>query len=331
MDLKSHPSVVASRNRQTIEAPLSVSREWVKQLAIESGADDAGVVSVEHPSLADQKEFIISAFPRARTLISFTCRLNTAQIRSKDRSFADSEYVETDKMMTSISRKIVRGLLKRGITSVTPPQGFPQEIMKWPGRMFTVSHKPVAQAAGLGWIGHNRLLIHHSFGSHITLGTIIMDTDTDSHDGEISFNPCISCGLCVSVCPTGAIGADGTFDFFPCLLHTYRDRIGGFVSWTESLVTSRTMEEYRAKRTDAETLAVWQGLATGGGYRCGYCMSVCPAGSDLIGSYIDSRQAYAGEVVQPLKDITENVYVLPGSQSEIRVTKKFPNKTAKHI
>ena len=91
------------------------------------------------------------------------------------------------------------------------------------------------------------------------------------------------------------------------------------------------MEEYREKRTDDETLAVWQSLTYGGGYRCGYCMSVCPAGLELIGPFLDHRKEYMQRVVKPLQDREENVYVLPGENQAAAVSKKFPNKTAKPV
>ncbi len=54
----------------------------------------------------------------------------------------------------------------------------------------------------------------------------------------------------------------------------------------EDIVTSTNMSEYREKRDDSETMAVWQSLTHGGGFRCGYCMSGCPAGDDVIGSLL---------------------------------------------
>ena len=190
--------------------------------------------------------------------------------------------------------------------------------------MFTISHKPVAEAAGLGRMGHHRLLIHPVLGSHLCLGTLVIDTALDDYDQPLDYSPCIGCNLCVGVCPTGAIAADGSFAFARCLIHAYRDRLGGFLSWVEALVSSGNMEEYRLKRTDGETMAVWQSLTYGGGYRCGYCMSVCPAGLDLIGPYLESRRGYLENIVRPLQDRKEMVYVLPGEDSEAAVARRFP-------
>ncbi len=331
MNLNSHPSVIAYRQTKMKGKQETVSKEWLKKIVCEAGADDAGVVEIDRPEIEDQRQSILAAFPRAKTLISFVCRMNRAQIQSPDRTLADGEFIALDAEMLLISRKVVRALREKGIAAITPAENFPQDMNKWPGKMFIVSHKPVAEAAGLGRIGHHRLLIHPVFGSHVCLGTLIIDTVLDSYDQPLDFNPCISCKLCVNVCPTGAIAGDGSFSFRTCLAHAYRDRLGGFLSWVEALVSSTGMEEYRQKRNDGETMAVWQSLTYGGGYRCGYCMSVCPAGMDIIGLYIDSRKDYIKTIVKPLQERKESVYVLPGSEAEASLDQRFPNKSAKLV
>ncbi|MFZ2630882.1 MAG: 4Fe-4S binding protein [Desulfosalsimonadaceae bacterium] len=267
MELQKHPAVMAYRKLPARIKPEFVSRDWLKRLVRSAGADDVGVVEINRAELADQKSFILEAFPSAKTLVSLIIRMNAPQVQSSDRSLIDGEFIAVEEQALAVSRKLIGQLREHGIACITPSEGFPQDMAKWPGRMFTVSHKPVAQAAGLGKIGHHRLLIHPEFGSHLCLGTLIMDTALDDYDQPIDYNPCINCNLCVATCPTGAIAPDGSFEFFKCLVHAYRDRLGGFLSWVESLVASQNMAEYREKRTDDETLAVWQSLTYGGGYR----------------------------------------------------------------
>jgi ferredoxin len=241
------------------------------------------------------------------------------------------EFIALESEMERVSRTAVKVLRENGIKTVVPSENFPMDMLKWPGKMWTVSHKLIAAAAGLGQIGHHRLLIHPVYGSYICIGTMLIDVAVTKYDQPIDFNPCLECKLCVSVCPTGAISKDGEFEFFSCLVHAYRDRLGGFLNWVEEIVTSTNMAEYREKRDDSETMAIWQSLTHGGGFRCGYCLSVCPAGEDVIGSYIEDKKGYVSSVVKPLKDREEPVYVISGTEGESSVPKRFPHKTKKQV
>ena len=55
-------------------------------------------------------------------------------------------------------------------------------------------------------------------------------------------------------------------------------------------------------------------------------MAVCPAGDDVIGGFLDDRKKYITEVVKPLQQKEEIIYVVPGSDAETYVERKFPNK-----
>jgi hypothetical protein len=45
----------------------------------------------------------------------------------------------------------------------------------------------------------------------------------------------------------------------------------------------------------------------------------------------EDRKGYLEEVVQPLQDKEETVYVVPGSDAEAHVTRKFPHKRPKKV
>ena len=49
------------------------------------------------------------------------------------------------------------------------------QIVDWKTQRGHLSHKHVARAAGLGWIGRNNLLVNEKFGSRIRLVTILTD------------------------------------------------------------------------------------------------------------------------------------------------------------
>ncbi|MGA2465481.1 MAG: reductive dehalogenase domain-containing protein [Thermodesulfobacteriota bacterium] len=84
------------------------------------------------------------------------------------------------------------------------------QLVDWKNQRGHLSHKHVARAAGLGWIGRNNLLVNEKFGSRIRLVTILTDLPLTA-DSPSSGN-CGSCRVCLSVCPAGAI-ADRQEDF----------------------------------------------------------------------------------------------------------------------
>ena len=77
------------------------------------------------------------------------------------------------------------------------------QIVDWKNQRGHLSHKHMARAAGLGWIGRNNLLVTEKFGSRIRLVTILTDLPL-TVDSPSSGN-CCSCRACLSVCPAGAI------------------------------------------------------------------------------------------------------------------------------
>ena len=60
-------------------------------------------------------------------------------------------------------------------------------------------------------------------------------------------------------------------------------------------------------------------------------MAVCPAGNEVIGEFLDDRKKYIAEVVKPLQQKEEIIYVVPGSDAETHVEKKFPYKKTQKV
>ncbi|GAB57806.1 tRNA epoxyqueuosine(34) reductase QueG [Rheinheimera nanhaiensis] len=94
-----------------------------------------------------------------------------------------------------------------------------QQVSELGYRPFTDSapilERPLAQQAGLGWVGKHSLLLNHQAGSWFFLGELLVNLPLpvdQPHDGD-----CGSCVACITSCPTGAIVEPYVVDARRCI------------------------------------------------------------------------------------------------------------------
>jgi len=157
--LEEHPTVRSFRERVTSVAPPpkpeKLDSAWLHQVCLEAGADDAGFVDIDQPAIASQRQDILTAFPRTKTLVSLVCRMNAESIRTPFRSVANLEFHHTTDEVNEIARRIVEKLAPWS-ESAQPGGRLSYGDGTLSGKGFVVSHKPVAVAAGLGQMGIHR-------------------------------------------------------------------------------------------------------------------------------------------------------------------------------
>jgi ferredoxin len=335
MNLADHPTVKSFYARVAADrepsAPGRLDADWLRQLCRDAGADAVGLVEIARAALDDQREDILRSFPTTKTLISFVCRMNREPIRSPARSVANLEFHHCGDKVNEVARNIVAALESRGVRALNPAMGFPMEMDRFPSKIWVVSHKPVAVAAGLGHMGIHRNVIHPRFGSFVLLGTVLVDTEATAYDQPLAYNPCVECKLCVAACPSGAIVSDGHFNFSACYTHNYREFLGGFTAWAEQVADSKNSLDYRKRVSDTESVSLWQSLSFGANYKAAYCLAVCPAGEDVIGPYLTDKPGHLQAIVRPLQDKEETVYVVAGSDAEAHVLRRFQTKKVKRV
>lgn len=112
-----------------------------------------------------------------------------------------------------------------------------------------VMEKPVAEQAGLGWVGKHTNLVSRGHGSWLFLGEVF--TTLDIAPTPLSAGGCGSCTRCLAVCPTDAFPAPYKLDATRCISYLTIEHRGPIPHALRSAMGNRI-------------------------YGCDDCLAVCP-------------------------------------------------------
>ena len=178
------------------------------------GGDLFGVADLTQPPLAtyDLDEDLLKKLPFG---ISIGVRLADAVlegVRDHPTLLYLHHYRQANYLLDRISFDVA-SLIQRAGGKAIPIAA--SQIVDWEGQRGHLSHKALAQAAGLGWLGRNNLLVNPVHGARVRLVSILTDLplQTDRPLG----GACGECRRCIAACPAGAIKEDvREFDHIGC-------------------------------------------------------------------------------------------------------------------
>ena len=158
---------------------------------------------------------------RPAELVAGTCSVISARMNYLPMDEAKAEAVLDDGNLGYIARyalgrdyhKVMRHRLQKlaeRIMQTAGPFGYRAFVDSAP-----VLEKPLAEKAGLGWIGKHTNIINKDAGSWFLLGEIF--TDLPLKPAKPATNHCGTCHACIDVCPTDAIIAPYQLDARRCI------------------------------------------------------------------------------------------------------------------
>ena len=182
---------------------LDKTKEKLRDMAFSWGARLFGICRVD--DIRDNFHFEIrESADRFNTAISIGIPVSPAvldTLTEKPNFLYKAHYQQINHLLNDIAFLISSEINELGYLSIPIPAS---QILKWKPMKAHLSHRVIAQLAGLGWNGRNNLLVNEKYGSQIRLVTVLTDMPLEI-DRPVDMN----CGDCYACCGKSSSDENG--------------------------------------------------------------------------------------------------------------------------
>ncbi len=147
------------------------------------------------------------------SVISFGFRVSSsvlATIEDRPTLLYKHHYKTINWLLDQASFRLAQFLEEKGNIAIAIPAS---QLVDWEKHKGHISHKTLARAAGLGYIGRSGLLVNRTFGAQIRYSSVLTNIEFDP--AQLDDSNCGVCKKCINACPGQAISLDGV-DIIKC-------------------------------------------------------------------------------------------------------------------
>jgi len=249
----------------------------VRELAMRLGADIVGIASVDalntKAPVGHRPE---DTLPRAQTVVCLGMKTLDSVFQSPNPRVARTSYVYLHRRLNDMGWEVASFLEGEGFAALPITSDVPIDMIEKRGLWGDISHRHVAEVAGLGKIGKSQLLLTPQFGARVRLTSIVTTALLES-DKEADRQVCPQeCNLCIDSCPAKALSSEG-FDKVACVRHMHRYNLYGLLRQIGRILDADTKDEKKKLAFDRTISEIYMSLRAGDPPYCIECVRVCPA------------------------------------------------------
>lgn len=189
-------------------------KDEIIELAGQMGIDKIGFTSRERLSDAPPSADLGYVLPDAKSAVSLVVALKKPPIRAylskKDQMAHVMDHKRSYITLGEAGMAMVELLKQKGFNAVSPiPNIEYRQHQPYMAMLPPISHRYVAVASGIGWLGWSGNVIAPEYGAPISLASVVTTAELEP-DPMLEGDYCKNCRLCAASCPSQFISMKET-------------------------------------------------------------------------------------------------------------------------